>query len=141
MLLRYCTLQEAQEAAQRCGLRFEGTESGVKFPRVSGRLLPPQGSPNPYQRVSASYFGETANGGRRKVYAVCWHGFRDFYRALFELQPSATAESALTKRAGISRYTADNFEAVYEETAFVNVGAPIAPLSASAVCSCREGRF
>ena len=136
MLIRHATLEDVQTAAESIGCRFEGTESGVRFPRVNGRLMPPRGIENPYPRVSASYFGQ----GRR-VHAVCWHGFRDFYRALFELCPDATVQSVLTQRAGIDRYTAENFERVFPDTGCVNIGAPISPVHSSEACSCPEGSF
>lgn len=68
-------------------------------PRNSGGFLP-------YQRMSQNYYG---NG--RKIAAVCWHGHRDFMRALFRLAPEARIKSALADYRG-----SDDFERSYRAT-------------------------
>jgi hypothetical protein len=60
----------------------------------------------PYQRVSQSTWQ-----GQRRVAAVCWHGHRDFMRALFASCPDARLKTALADYRG-----ADDFEAKYLDT-------------------------
>lgn len=88
-----------------------------------------------YQRISASPFSN-----RRKVAAVCWHGHRDFFRVLFRLAGDARIQTASTRHLGPGDryYTINNFERVYCFTDR-NIGAPIAPVMASAACLCGRG--
>jgi hypothetical protein len=60
----------------------------------------------PYQRISQSTYGPT-----RRVAAVCWHGHRDFMRALFASCPDARLKTALADYRG-----AEDFEAKYLDT-------------------------
>ena len=69
----------------------------------------------------------------RRVNAVCWHGFRDFFRALFAVTPDAIAKTALATYDG-----ADGFEATYPTTAFVNVGSHYCPAYACDMCECED---
>ncbi len=79
-----------------------------------------------YQRESASYF----SGGRR-VHAVCWHGHADFMTAVYQRDPKARFETAFATYSDRA-----DFARNYVETAFRNVGAPIAPVSAASACRC-----
>jgi len=56
----------------------------------------------PYQRCS------TSRGSRRKLAAVCWHGHRDFMRALFRRSPEMRLKTALADYRG-----SDDFERTY----------------------------
>lgn len=82
-----------------------------------------------YRRVSAG-FGRQG----RRVNAVCWHGHREFFRALFALAPEAVVSTAL------ARYTAENFESAYPSTDR-NIGPMVASMFHSEACSCPEGMF
>ena len=63
----------------------------------------------PYQRVSSiSRYGEEKP---RRVAAVCWHGHRDFMRAVFDINPDARLKSALADYRG-----RDDFERHYQST-------------------------
>jgi hypothetical protein len=85
-----------------------------------------------YQRVSSNImFSE----GRR-VFAVCWHGHRDFMQEVFRRDPDARIKTAMADYRG-----AADFEAKYHETAYWQVGAPIAPVFAAEVCKCGEGAW
>lgn len=63
----------------------------------------------PYQRRS-TYSG-------RKVAAVCWHGHRDFMRALYRLAPDARIKTALADYHG-----AEDFERQFRSTYGVGNG-------------------
>jgi len=138
MLIRHVSLSEIQRLALEIGVTFEGTDIGVKFPRVRGRLIPDRSVPKEdrnYPRVSAG-FGTQG----RNVFAVCWHGHRDFFRHLFEDYPEATVNTGLATMAGIGMYTSENFENVFPDTN-INIGPPIFPVYAAEACKCPEGSF
>ena len=79
-----------------------------------------------YQRVSASVFQN-----ERRVFAVCWHGHRDFMLALFDRDPDARIKSAMADYKG-----ALDFLDKYPDTAYGNVGSQMYPQYASDVCKC-----
>ena len=81
-----------------------------------------------YQRESASLY----NAGAR-VHAVCWHGFRDFFRAVFKVCPDARFKTALDVWNG-----SDDFEARFRDSGQVNAGSPMAPIAHAAACRCPE---
>ncbi len=80
----------------------------------------------PYQRKSASFFSQN-----RKVHAVCWHGFRDFFRAVYAIEPEAVFSTAFATYRG-----RDNFEETFSQTAYRNIGSQVYPVYASEACFC-----
>lgn len=86
------------------------------------RLAPLEGK---YQRTSASYF----NRGR-KVHAVCWHGHREFFYALFQHVPDAIVITAMARYEGLV-----GFEDTYPSTDR-NIGPPVSPIHYSECCTC-----
>ena len=49
----------------------------------------------------------------RSIFAVCWHGHRDFFRELFRLAPNCKIETTINRISREARkltYTAENFE-------------------------------
>lgn len=93
-----------------------------------------------YQLVRSSAFPYSRGAmgvrrdGRRNVWAVCWHGHREFFRALFAIAPEAIVRVAATGQ----RYTAENFEETHVPTGGQNIGSRIEPLYRSEACDCRE---
>ena len=79
-----------------------------------------------YQRTSASAFHS-----ERRVFAVCWHGHRDFMREIFKRDPSARVKTAWADYKGV-----EDFEEKFPETAYLNVGSMMYPMFASEVCTC-----
>ena len=82
----------------------------------------------PYQRISKSYYMN-----ERRTHAVCWHGFRDFFRACFALAPNAKFRTAIATWNG-----SDDFENRFRNTGFANVGSIMCPVRAIDVCRCPE---
>jgi hypothetical protein len=126
-------LQDLETIAREIGVTFEGTdESNSAGYRVRGRLIPdrtkPKGS-RPYQRVSA----DIAFSEGRKVFAVCWHGHRDFMAKVFARYPDARIQTAIADYRGIA-----DFDGKYIDTAHKNVGSIMYPVSAWSVCECCE---
>jgi hypothetical protein len=135
MVIRHVPESDVKRIARSIGVTFEGEDRGKRFPQVHGRLVPDREIPKcdrKYRRVSASFFNQG-----REIFAVCWHGHRDFFRALFAEFPEATATTHLL---GTVRYTGDNFEEIFPDTN-VNIGAPISPVYAADACKCPEGSF
>lgn len=78
-----------------------------------------------------------ADGSRRHSGAVCWHGHRDFFRALFAAAPGARVQTMQTERTVPGGwYTAGNFEDVYQNTGDANVGSAYDPISYADACDC-----
>lgn len=84
---------------------------------------------SPYQRISAAVMFREG----RRVHAVCWHGFRDFFRAVFKKEPEATFHTALATWKG-----SKHFEANYRESGHRNIGSQMAPVYAAEACRCGE---
>lgn len=82
----------------------------------------------PYQRESVGY----GTAGRR-VHAVCWHGFRDYFRAVYRREPNAVFRTSIATWRG-SR----DFEARFEATGLINIGPRIAPVAMIDACRCRD---
>jgi len=83
-----------------------------------------------YQRVSVSVFRE----GRR-VHAVCWHGHRDFMRAIFRANPDARIKTGIADYRG-----SDDFEQKFEATGDRNVGSLMYPMRMRDACKCHDDR-
>lgn len=87
-----------------------------------------------YQRTSASVFHD-----ERRVFAVCWHGHRDFMRAVFKRDPEARIKTALGRTRtdpGADYRGREDFEEKFPDTAYINVGSMMYPQYASEVCKC-----
>lgn len=81
-----------------------------------------------YQRISASAW----SSGRR-VFAVCWHGHRDFMRAIFEHDPNARIKSYVADYKG-----RDDFERNFGQTGFHNIGSMMYPMFMKDACVCND---
>jgi hypothetical protein len=144
MLASKVTREALESAAAECGVRVEistlsgsGLRHRVKvLPKVPAEAYTPSGRRKrgtrgdaPYQRTSAAVmFREGA-----RVHAVCWHGFRDFFRAVYRREPGAIFRTALDTWRG-----AEDFEARFRASGHRNIGAPIAPVCAAEACRCGE---
>ena len=131
MIITKVPLSDLERIADEIGVKFESLHGdvGVRYPRVQGRLIPNREVPlneRPYRRLSTSWMNP-----ERRVFAVCWHGYRDFLVRLFEEFPEAQVRTAFANYKGL-----DSFIELYPDTAWRNVGAPIYPLYAAEVCEC-----
>ncbi len=79
-----------------------------------------------YQRTSSSGFSPD-----RRVFAVCWHGWRDFMIALYERDPDARIKTVFADYHGV-----EGFRRNYEATGNKNVGSMMYPMQAREVCNC-----
>ena len=67
----------------------------------------------------------------RRIAAVCWHGHRDFFRALYRRSPEARIKTALADYRGT-----DDFERIFPATGQGNVGSWAEPQAAQDACDC-----
>jgi len=112
------TESEIRAAASEVGLSifqdWQGSGITPKGRSLSFRLGLDTSQPRdeegyaPFQRRSTSQWHQDKP---RRIAAVCWHGHRDFLRALFRLQPDARVKSALADYRG-----SEDFERSYRAT-------------------------
>src|SRR5262245_25247581 len=146
MIASKVTAATLTAAAEEIGVRAEidtqsarGTRHRVKlFPivlitsrRPSGTRYPDERGDSKYQRTSASCFHD----GRR-VNAVCWHGFRDFFRAVYRREPEAVFYTAMATWRG-----SVHFEANFRDSGHRNIGSQMYPRAAAECCRCPESGY
>jgi hypothetical protein len=135
------TREVLEAAAAEVGVRAEieplsqsGTRYRVKLYPVpppeaytkGGRRRAGERGDARWQRTSASAFGED-----RRVHAVCWHGFRAFFRAVYRRDPGVTFRTAAATYKG-----SEHFEAVHPSTARRNIGSQFRPVTMAGACRC-----
>ena len=81
-----------------------------------------------YQRKG---FYNNKNGTPRKVNAICWHGFRDFLTELYNIYSDLRVFTAQ-----ITYNNKQDFELKYPDTANINIGSMVQPLSYKNACFC-----
>ena len=83
-----------------------------------------------YQRKG---FYNNKNGTPRKVNAICWHGFRDFLTELYKIYSDLRVFTAQ-----ITYNNKEDFELKYPDTANINIGSMVQPLSYGNACFCNK---
>ena len=83
-----------------------------------------------YQRTG---FYNNKNGTPRKVNAICWHGFRDFFKELYEHYNTLRVVTSSTTYTSIF-----DFYKNYNQTGYKNIGSMIQPLQYNKACLCDE---
>jgi hypothetical protein len=141
MIASNVSLQTLVDAAADIGVEIEASAlsaSGRRFrvkvsPKVgaeqrteSGRRKRGENGDSAYQRVSW-------DGAERRVHAVCWHGFRDFFRAVFSVEPEARFYTAYDKWLG-----SEDFEARFRFSGHKNIGSMFSPMLAADACRCPD---
>lgn len=67
----------------------------------------------------------------RRLKATCWHAYRDVLQNLFDHYPDATV------RTGLAIYRGrDGFMSTYPNTAYMNVGSDLSPVTMPELCEC-----
>jgi hypothetical protein len=131
-----------QHAAEVLGLVLDMTTLNTKGTRHRvkvnlGRVHRERGEIKPgkdgegnysYQRISRSMFQN-----ERRVHAVCWHGFRDYFREVFKVEPGAIFKTQMDTWKG-----SEDFEARFRASGHRNVGSQMAPVMAAECCRCGE---
>lgn len=129
MLIRKTNAKAIVGAAIQVGVRVDFSLTGNS--RGGGQTFSVKVSPGEdrerWRRVSRQ--------GRR-IHAVCWHGFRDFFRALYEVTPLAVCKTMYATYDGI-----EGFEETFPATGWRNIGSSMYPLNAQDACICGEGSY
>jgi hypothetical protein len=118
------TEQDIREAADEVGLAIHSDWSGNGITR-DGRAL--------RFRLALGTDKENYRSIKRgrRIAAVCWHGHRDFFRALYRRSPEARIKTALADYRGT-----DGFERDFPATGQGNVGSWAEPQAAQDACDC-----
>ena len=69
----------------------------------------------------------------RAVFAVCWHGHRDFFAEVFRRAPAARIDTAMIRYSG-----AADFQSKYPYTGQRNIGSMYEPLAYIDACDCAK---
>ena len=111
--------------AGKLGISLDMSQVSGNCHRVKLKLGPTK----KYQRLG---FMKNKNGSRRKINAVCWHGFRDFLIELYNISGNnfrvVTAQTTYNNK--------DDFYNKYPATAVTNIGSMIEPLHYEDACNC-----
>ena len=133
MIAKKCSMFDIEQAAFETGLTlidpaYKGGGSAIRFRLGLAPHGPRMTEHKPYQR--AGYRTNKA-GSRVAINAVCWHGHRDFFRALYYRCPEAVIKTGLATYNG-----AEHFERTFAATGYVNIGSQMNPLAAADACFC-----
>ena len=111
--------------AGKLGIDLDMNQVSGNCHRVKLKLGPTK----KYQRLG---FMKNKNGSRRKINAVCWHGFRDFLIELYNISGNkfrvVTAQTTYNNK--------DDFYIKYPSTGENNIGSMIEPLNYEDACNC-----
>lgn len=120
MIITGITVQELEDVVAK--LNATDYDGNIVVERVS--VLNAKGN-----RISAKLgtndsraHGSRRSGSGRHGKYLCWHGFRDVYRACFAINPDARIKSGQVVYRG-----SKHFEDTYETTAYQNIGSMVAP--------------
>jgi len=132
MIARNVKLETLEGAARKVGVKLDVEPKGRGF-RV--KVYPSDSSAEREHYRAKRYACRTQAGEPRmkRVYAVCWHGFRDFFRAVYAKEPKAIFRTAMATYNG-----RDDFRRNFEATGDRNIGSMMIPLSARDGCACEE---
>lgn len=129
MTASHVTLSTLQAAAYEIGVTVD--ISGLSSHRFRVKVNPgPGGWDRKYKRWSPSYHSDRPD---RLCNAVCWHGFRDYFRAVYRREPDATFRTSLA-----TWYNSAHFEANFEASGDCLVGSIGNPCTWRELCECEE---
>ena len=92
------------------------------------------GSSKDYQRTGFMYSDNLKR--YNKVNAVCWHGFRDFLKKLYEISDNIRVITA-TKSSQTIYTNAADFYNTCENTGYNNIGSIVNPMYFKNACLCK----
>ncbi len=69
--------------------------------------------------------------GTRKVWAVCWHGYRDFFIEVYKVNEDSIIDTMFAKYNSL-----EHFYYTYPETGNINVGSKMNPIPHNKACQC-----
>jgi len=87
-----------------------------------------QMSQGPFHRLGQSI---TSKGNRRKLVALCWHGYREVMQRIYKVNPDTIISTAQ-----ITYHDKRDFDRNYHETGYKNIGSMIEPFNYIDACEC-----
>ena len=112
--------------AGKLGIDLDISQVSRNCHRVKLKL----GQSKKYQRLG---FSRNKDGSRKKVNAVCWHGYRDFLIELYNISENnlrvVTAQATYNNK--------EDFYSTYSETGKNNIGSMVDPLPYEEACNCK----
>lgn len=152
--MRVTGIEDAQlieQAAEEVGVRLYNVRQagkGYAFTIKTGEPYEQERAPNGRLRWAARYRRKAQYPRRRNARngetfyatvpgAVCWHGHRDFMRALFRRAPDARIQTALADYKGSEDFER-KYLATYGSPAY-RMGALLQVQAYGAACTCKEG--
>lgn len=129
--------QAATEVGVRVDIRSERENSRSVSVRFGLKTAPPLDGKRRHKAGEFRYGRRSVHitnrdGSMRRIPgAVCWHGHRDFMRAVFSILPDVRITSRLADYRGVV-----DFEAKYRDTAHRNVGSQFHPCYYAEACDC-----
>lgn len=139
MLVKNCTAEDLAQVCDNIGVTLayapRDVKGGIRVRFVPKRSLTYQTTYGHFrwQRRSASWMNS-----ERKIYALCWHGYREVFRELFVLAPETKIYTNLTRSCGIKFYNRHNFEQAFPKTGYINIGSAYMPVQAREACFCAD---
>lgn len=133
------TLREIEEIASNLGFQaYNSTDHGIisrgknKGRRRLTFVLRPTGNDR-FRRINYTHYTES---GRRKAWAICWHGHWNFMRNIYMVDSDALIQ---TSRIGNFKYhNLEEFLSKAYLSGLVNVGSQIYPVQLREQCDCEE---
>jgi hypothetical protein len=84
-------------------------------------------------KVKGDRCRRAVSDGRMLSSVSCWHAYRDFFKALYYVQPAARVRTALAKYDGVAA-----FEASFQATGWKNAGSVVHPVALKECCTCTD---
>jgi hypothetical protein len=113
--------------AGKLGINLDMNKISGNCHRVKLKL----GQSKKYQRLG---FSRNKDGSRKKVNAVCWHGYRDFLIELYNISGNnfrvVTAQATYNNK--------EDFYSIYPATGKKNIGSMVDPLPYEEACNCKS---
>ncbi len=118
MKIKGLSVDELQDCAKVIGVELDNIRTKGNFVLFKVRLID-----ETYRKYRH----------KRKVAAVCWHGFRDFIKEVYKINSTAKIVTMLT-----CYEDKQNFEATYSNTGYINIGSECMPLLCQDACHCHQ---
>jgi|TARA_R100000482_G_scaffold124748_1_gene78810 hypothetical protein len=115
--------------AGKLGIDLDMNQVSGNCHRVKLKL----GTSKKYQRLG---FSRNKDGSRKKVNAVCWHGYRDFLKELYLISGTFKVVTAQATYNNI-----EDFYNKFEATGNNNIGSMVDPLPYRKACNCERTNF
>ena len=122
MTIRGLTKKQLVKVAKSVGLEYGWNNHRLETLTKHGLTCRATLSLNGTKKYQRAGFMRNNDGSRRKIGSVCWHGHRDWMKAIFKINPDAIIISKLARYDGI-----DDFNSTFPDTYYTDVGSMMKP--------------